>query len=61
MDNELNRLEAEEQILNEYADLVQKVQPELDKHWFYDLMPCWEDFREYRMEKLGYGHVECST
>lgn len=55
MDNELERLE--EHILDEYADLVQRVQPELEKHLFYDVMPCWEDFKEYRLEELGYGNV----
>ena len=51
MDNELNRLE--EQILDEYLDAVQKVQPELEKHLFYDVMPPWEVFRDYRLEELA--------
>ena len=55
MDNELNRLE--DQILDEYANLVQKAQPELEKHFFYDVMPSWEVFKEYRLEELGYGSV----
>jgi len=52
MDNELNRLE--EQILDEYLDSVQRVQPELEKHFFYDVMPPWEVFREYRLEELAH-------
>ena len=59
MDNELERLE--EQIWNEYANLVQRVRPELDKRWFYDVMPCWEDFREYRMEELARAHDYAET
>jgi len=51
MDDELERLE--EQILNEYADLVETVKPALETHWFYDVMPCWEDFRAYRMDELA--------
>lgn len=50
MDNELKALE--EKILDEYLNLVQRVQPELEKHFFYDVMPPWEDFREYRLEEL---------
>ena len=42
----------EEKILDEYLNLVQRVQPELEKHFFYDVMPPWEDFKEYRMEEL---------
>ncbi len=42
----------EEKILDEYLNLVQAVQPELEKHFFYDVMPPWEDFREYRLEEL---------
>ena len=52
MDNELNRLE--EQILDEYLDSVQRVQPELEKRFFYDVMPPWEVFREYRLEELAH-------
>ncbi len=51
MDNELKRLE--ETILDEYLNLVQRVQPELEKHFFYDVMPPWEDFKEYRLEELA--------
>jgi len=40
----------EEKILDEHFNLVQKIQPELEKHFFYDVMPSWEDFREYRTE-----------
>jgi len=43
----------EEKILDEYLDLVQAVQPELEKHFFYDVMPPWEDFKEYRLEELA--------
>jgi hypothetical protein len=50
MENELKRLE--EKILDEYLDLVQRVQPELEKCFFYDVMPPWEAFREYRLEEL---------
>lgn len=50
MENELKRLE--EKILDEYLDLVQRVQPELEKRFFYDVMPPWEDFKEYRLEEL---------
>ena len=50
MENELKGLE--EKILDEYLDLVQKVQPELEKRLFYDVMPPWEDFREYRLEEM---------
>jgi hypothetical protein len=50
MENELKRLE--EKILDEYLNLVQSVQPELEKRFFYDVMPSWEDFREYRLEEL---------
>lgn len=52
MDNELKKLE--EKILDEYLDLVQAVQPELEKHFFYDVMPPWEDFKEYRLEELAH-------
>ncbi len=44
----------EEKILDEYLNLVQRVQPELEKHFFYDVMPPWEDFKEYRMEELAH-------
>jgi hypothetical protein len=44
----------EGKILDEYLDLVQAVQPELEKHFFYDVMPPWEDFKEYRMEELAH-------
>ena len=44
----------EEKILAEYLSLVQKIQPELEKHFFYDVMPPWEDFREYRLEELAH-------
>jgi len=50
MENELKRLE--EQILDEYLDSVQRIQPELERHFFYDVMPPWEVFREYRLEEL---------
>jgi hypothetical protein len=50
MENELKRLE--EQILGEYLDSVQRIQPELERHFFYDVMPPWEVFREYRLEEL---------
>lgn len=56
MDDALEELE--ERILNEYADLVQKAQPALEKHWFYDVMPPWEVFREYRMGQLASAHEE---
>jgi|GEM_PF-3483601 len=52
MDNALKKLE--EKILDEYLNLVQKAQPELEKHFFYDVMPPWEDFKEYRMEELAH-------
>jgi len=52
MDDELKRLE--EKILDEYLNLVQRVQPELEKHFFYDVMPPWEDFRECRLEELAH-------
>jgi len=55
MENGLTRLE--EQILDEYLNLVQKVQPELEKHFFYDVMPPWEVFREYRLEELAYQNT----
>ena len=51
MDNELRKLE--EEILDEYLSLVQKRQPELEKHFFYDVMPPWEDFKVYRLEELA--------
>ena len=50
MDHGLKRLE--EKVLDEYLSLVQRVQPELDRRFFYDVMPDWEDFREYRMREL---------
>ena len=43
----------EGKILDEYLNLVQRVQPELEKHFFYDVMPPWEDFKKYRMEELA--------
>lgn len=52
MDHGLKRLE--EKILDEYLTLVQRVQPELEKRFFYDVMPDWEDFRRYRLEELGH-------
>ena len=52
MDNALKKLEGK--ILDEYLNLVQKVQPELEKHFFYDVMPSWEDFKECRMEELAH-------
>jgi len=52
MDNGLKRLE--ETILDEYLNLVQRVRPELEKHFFYDVMPPWEDFKEYRLEELAH-------
>lgn len=52
MDNGLKRLE--EKILDEYLNLVQRIQPQLEKHFFYDVMPAWEDFKEYRMEELAH-------
>lgn len=52
MENELKRLE--EKILDEYLNLVQRVQPELEKRFFYDVMPPWEDFRAYRLEELAH-------
>ena len=55
MENGLTRLE--EQILDEYLNLVQKVQPELEKHFFYDVMPPWEVFREYRLEELAHQNT----
>ena len=42
----------EQKILDEYLNLVKRVQPELGKRFFYDVMPSWEDFREYRLEEL---------
>ena len=51
MDNELKRLE--EKILDEYLNLVQRVQPKLEKRFFYDVMPPLEDFKEYRLEELA--------
>jgi hypothetical protein len=51
MDNELKKLE--EKILDEYLNLVQSRQPELEKHFFYDVMPPWEDFKTYRLEELA--------
>jgi len=44
----------EEKILDEHFNLVQKIQPELEKHFFYDVMPSWKDFREYRTEELAH-------
>lgn len=52
VDNGLKLLE--EKILEEYLDLVQRVQPELEKRFFHDVMPPWEDFREYRLEELAH-------
>jgi len=52
MDNGLKRLE--EQILDEYLNLVQRVQPELEKHFFYDVMLPREDFKEYRLAELAH-------
>ena len=52
MEAELKILE--EKILDEYLNLVQRVQPELEKHFFYDVMPPWEDFKKYRMEELAH-------
>ncbi|GAG16482.1 unnamed protein product [marine sediment metagenome] len=52
MDNVLKKLE--EQILDEYLSLVQRIQPQLEKHFFYDVMPPWEDFKEYRLEELAH-------
>jgi hypothetical protein len=52
VDNGLKRLE--EKILDEYLSLVQKIQPELDRHFFYDVMPEWEDYRAYRLEESGH-------
>jgi len=51
VDNELKKLE--EEILDEYLNSVQRVQPELEKHFFYDVMPPWEDFKAYRLEELA--------
>jgi len=51
---EANLKMLEEQILDEYLNLVQRVQPELEKYFFYDVMPAWEDFKEYRMEELAH-------
>ena len=51
MDNELKI--SEDDILDEYLNLVHRVQPELEKHFFYDVMPPWEDFKEYRLEELS--------
>ena len=50
MDNAMKK--SEEEILDEYLNLVQRIQPELEKHFFYDVMPPWEDFREYRLEQI---------
>ena len=50
MDNAVKK--SEEKILDEYLNLVQRVQPELEKHFFYDIMPPWEVFREYRLEQI---------
>jgi hypothetical protein len=52
MENGLKRLE--EQILEEYLDSVQRIQPELERHFFYDVMPPWEVYREYRLEELAH-------
>jgi len=52
VDDGLKRLE--EKILDEYLSLVQRVQPELDRRFFYDVMPAWEDFRACRLEELGH-------
>jgi hypothetical protein len=52
MDNELRSLE--EKILDEYLDLVQRAQPQLENRLFYDVMPPWEVFREYRLEELAH-------
>ena len=51
MDHGLKRLE--EKILDEYLNLIQRAQPELGKHFFYDVMPPWEDFRKYKLEELA--------
>ena len=53
MDHGLKQLE--EKILDEYLTLVQRVQPELEKRFFYDVMPDWEDFKRYRLEELGHS------
>lgn len=50
MDDGLTQLE--EKVMDEYLALVQRVQPELGRHLFYDVMPAWEDFRAYRLEEL---------
>jgi hypothetical protein len=50
MDNGIDT--TEDKVFREYCDLVARVQPLLDKHYFYDLMPCWDDFRQYRLEEL---------
>jgi hypothetical protein len=52
MDNGLKK--SEEKILDEYLNLVQRVQPELERRFFYDVMPSWEDFRTYRLEELAH-------
>jgi hypothetical protein len=52
VDDGLKKLE--EKILDEYTNLVQRVQPELERRFFYDVMPCWEDFRTYRLEELAH-------
>ena len=52
MDDGLKQLE--EKILDEYLALVQRVQPELDRRFFYDVMPAWEDFRACRLEESGH-------
>jgi hypothetical protein len=64
MDNGIE--EIERKVFKEYCDLVARVQPALDKHYFYDLMPCWDDFRQYRLEELKHqrenilsGHKAC--
>lgn len=51
MDHGPKRLE--ETILSEYLNLIQRAQPELEKHFFYDVMPPWEDFRKYKLEELA--------
>jgi hypothetical protein len=42
----------EEKVLDEYLNLVQRAQSKLEKQFFYDVMPPWEDFKEYRLEEL---------
>jgi len=48
MDDGMNETK-EEDVLNEYATLIEEARPAIGDRLFYDVMPPWEVFREYRM------------